>query len=247
MIDRTMTCDEYEELLPRHLENELAQDELERVERHLSGCRRCWAVRDELLDLARAAGELPLLTPARDLWTGIAERIETPVIALDTGEHAVPKRPARRSYRLAAAAAALMVGTAATTFAVTRGIYGDGDIVAAEQAAVSPVSAASAYPLARPSGIRLISNDQLGSADAAYAREIAELRAALERRRPRLDSATVAILERNLTIIDSAIAQSKAALEKNPNSAMLSRQLDRALGKKVEVLRAAVVLPVATE
>jgi hypothetical protein len=250
MTDHTMTCDDYEELLPRHLENELSTDELDRVERHLATCRRCWALRDELIDLARAAAELPTMTPARDLWTGIAERIETPVIALDTGEHAIPQRPRRRSYRLAAAAAALVIGTAATTFGVVRGIYQRDSAIAAgaEVTDISPVSDPASYPVygGGQTGILLVT-DQLGSADAAYAREIAELRSALERRRPRLDSATVAILERNLAIIDSAIAQSKAALEKNPNSAMLSRQLDRALGRKVEVLRSAVVLPVSTE
>jgi hypothetical protein len=246
-----ITCDEYEELLPRHLEDELSVAELDAVERHLTTCRRCWALRDEVLDIARVASELPVLTPGRELWTGIAERIETPVIALDTGEHAIPARPVSRRFQLAAAAAALVIGTAATSFAVARVMYAPDRMVA--EAPVAPPQAAlpvRGSPSVAGAGVRVVlasGPEQLGSAEAAYAREIAELRAALDRRRPGLDSATVAILERNLAIIDSAITQSKAALARNPNSALLTRQLDRALNKKVEVLRTAVLLPIATE
>ena len=253
MSEQPMTCDEYEALLPRHLEDELSMEELGDVERHLATCHRCWALRDELLDLARAARELPALAPSRDLWSGIAERIETPVIALDTGEHAVPARPPRsgRRMRLAAAGAALVIGTAGMTFAIAHRIYSPDTIVASTPGAVPPSAEIDIpRPVAMSSGrtsVSLVNVMQLGSADATYAREIAELRAALDRRRPQLDSTTLAIIERSLAVIDTAIAQTRAAIRRNPESAMLSRQLDRALGRKVEVLRTAVLLPVTTD
>jgi hypothetical protein len=65
----------------------------------------------------------------------------------------------------------------------------------------------------------------------------------LEQRRPTLDTATVAVLERNLAIIDAAIAESRAALERDPDSVLLNRQLHNALGRKVQVLRTAALLP----
>jgi hypothetical protein len=78
---------------------------------------------------------------------------------------------------------------------------------------------------------------------AAYDQEIATLRAAVRERRGDLDSATVAVLVRNLGIIDAAIAQSRAALARDPHSPLLGDQLTRALGQKVELLRTVALLP----
>lgn len=78
---------------------------------------------------------------------------------------------------------------------------------------------------------------------ADYDREIAELRAAVADRRGDLDSATVAVLVRNLRIIDAAIAASRTALARDPHSPFLGDQLTRALGQKVDLLRTAALLP----
>jgi anti-sigma factor RsiW len=84
------------------------------------------------------------------------------------------------------------------------------------------------------------------NADEVYGKEIRMLQRIVSDRRTQLDSSTVAIIERNLTIIDAAIAQSKAALAKDPASQLLSDQLTRALDKKVELLRTAAMLPAST-
>jgi hypothetical protein len=82
--------------------------------------------------------------------------------------------------------------------------------------------------------------------EAVYSKEIAALQHIVNDRRTQLDSSTIAIIERNLRIIDVAIEQSKAALAKDPASRLLSDQLTRALDKKVELLRRAAMLPVNT-
>jgi len=79
-----------------------------------------------------------------------------------------------------------------------------------------------------------------------YDVQIAALRAIVEQRRGQLDSQTVAVIERNLAVIDTAIAQSKAALAKNPRSRFLADQLDRALDTKVELLQTVALLPSRT-
>jgi hypothetical protein len=76
-----------------------------------------------------------------------------------------------------------------------------------------------------------------------YDAQIAALRAIVEERRGQLDSQTVAVIERNLAVIDTAIAQSKAALAKNPRSRFLADQLDHALDTKVELLQTVALLP----
>jgi len=82
--------------------------------------------------------------------------------------------------------------------------------------------------------------------DAVYGKEIEMLQNIVSQRRTQLDSSTVAIIERNLRIIDAAINQSRAALARNPASMLLSQQLTHALDKKVELLRTAVMLPAST-
>jgi hypothetical protein len=80
--------------------------------------------------------------------------------------------------------------------------------------------------------------------ETVYGREIARLRRIIDERRALLDTATVNVIERNLTIIDQAIRESRAALARDPASALLNEQLNNALEQKVELLRTAALLPV---
>jgi anti-sigma factor RsiW len=78
---------------------------------------------------------------------------------------------------------------------------------------------------------------------ADYDRAIATLRTAVGERRAELDSGTVAVLERNLRIIDEAIRQSREALAADPGSPLAGRALTKALDSKVELLRTVALLP----
>ncbi len=91
-------------------------------------------------------------------------------------------------------------------------------------------------------------NTQSGpsQSEAVYGKEIEMLQNIVRQRKTQLDSSTVAIIEKNLQIIDAAIEQSKAALMKDPASMLLSQQLTHALDKKVELLRTAAMLPAST-
>ena len=90
---------------------------------------------------------------------------------------------------------------------------------------------------------RLVRGEQ---SEVVYGREIDMLQKILTDRKSQLDSSTVAIIERNLRIIDAAIEQSKTALAKDPASRLLTDQLTHALDKKVELLRTAALLPAST-
>ncbi len=86
----------------------------------------------------------------------------------------------------------------------------------------------------------------INPADGVYVREIALLQDVVRQKKSQLDPSTVAIIERNLQIIDAAIEQSRAALIRDPASRMLSQQLTNALDKKIELLRTAAMLPAST-
>ncbi|HEX6161449.1 MAG TPA: hypothetical protein VF111_14835, partial [Thermoanaerobaculia bacterium] len=146
----------------------------------------------------------------------------------------------RRNGWLAAAAAALVVATAGTTYMLTKAsLEGREPVIAAGAASTQPESGGVGGPAVMTVG-------ETTPSDVAFDREVVQLRALLEQRRPNLDSATVALLERNLRIIDEAITESRAALAKDPGSALLNRQLHNALGRKVQVLRTAALLPLET-
>ena len=81
------------------------------------------------------------------------------------------------------------------------------------------------------------------SATRVYDHEISLLDSLVHTRRESLDPKTVQIIEQNLKIIDKAIAESRAALAKDPKSPLLTNQLDNVLGSKVELLRTVAFLP----
>ena len=79
-----------------------------------------------------------------------------------------------------------------------------------------------------------------------FDREIARLRTILQQRRAQIDPVTISIIERNLKVIDDAIAQCRAALAKDPASRFLMESLNNALETKVELMRTAAMLPSRT-
>jgi hypothetical protein len=59
-----------------------------------------------------------------------------------------------------------------------------------------------------------------------------------------LDSTTITTVVRSLQAIDTAIAEARAALARDGSSTFLRDQLNRALEKKLTVLRTVALLPV---
>jgi hypothetical protein len=91
---------------------------------------------------------------------------------------------------------------------------------------------------------RLVSNKP--TAEQTYDMEISRLRTIVDHKRSQLDPATLAVIEKNLRIIDDAIAQCKEALRKDPASRFLMESLNDALDTKVQLLRTAAMLPTRT-
>ena len=81
------------------------------------------------------------------------------------------------------------------------------------------------------------------STETALAPEIDELQDMLQQRRDKLDPSTVKIVEDNLALIDAAVKQARAALQRDPASGFLTERLDNALQKNVELLRTVALLP----
>ncbi|HMC54231.1 MAG TPA: zf-HC2 domain-containing protein [Gemmatimonadaceae bacterium] len=81
---------------------------------------------------------------------------------------------------------------------------------------------------------------------ADYDREIGKLRVLIDQRRNQMDPVTVAVIERNLQVIDAAIAECKKAIARDPASRFLIESLNQSLQAKVELMRTAALLPSRT-
>ena len=271
-INHTMTCNEFGDLLADVLERTVDEATRARIEAHALACGECGPLLADLRKLRIDAANLPELTPSRDLWSGIAARIETPVVAINPTASAQPARSRRRlaPVWLGLAAAGLVGVTATITHEMTKRSVASIMVVqraarvtdtaaaspaptstiAARQDSTQPSAGRTAPPLSNAPTTRLASNGSNGSNGSnklspqqTYDQEITRLRAILNQRRPQLDSATVAVIEHNLKVIDDAIAQCREALRKDPNSRFLIESLNDAFDTKVQLLRAAASLP----
>jgi hypothetical protein len=265
-----MTCDQFADRLADYLEGDIDANTRVAMETHASSCAECGVLLADLRKLTVNASNLPALSPTRDLWAGIAARIETPVVELKSAgtaerQNVNAERRANRTSRvwIGLAAAGLVAATATITHELTkRSVVGP----AIQTAAVSPKpetttalrptpatqiadtasseSRASVPSTSSAPTTRLASSKP--SAEQTYTAEIARLRTVLARRRPQLDSSTVAVVEHNLQVIDDAIAQCRRALQRDPASRFLMESLNDALDTKVQLLRTAATLPSTT-
>ena len=79
-------------------------------------------------------------------------------------------------------------------------------------------------------------------AAATYDAAIGDLEAVLRSGRAHLDPATVEVLETNLALIDTAIAEAQRAIAADPANAYLNSHLARTMQRKLELLRRAATL-----
>jgi len=234
MMTPELQCDAFDALLPDYLERSLDAANTAAARLHLATCERCASLVRDLDDIRARAAELPLLTPSRDLWPDIAARLSTGVVSLEERRERMAVR--RRHWLVnGAAAAALIIATAIGTVVVMRFMQPAVRLVKNSPTNPVPTSQTPVIPVA----------EKL-PATVTYEREIDGLRTIVRDRRAQLDPKTIAVIEKNLSVIDSAIAESRAALRKDSTSAFLADQLDHALDTKLTLLRTVALLPART-
>jgi hypothetical protein len=290
-----LDCDGFAAELADYLEGDAPDAVRAAMETHAAGCTECRQLLEDIGTIRDEAAALPVLTPSRDLWAGISERIDAPVIPFERKRSTIVVR--RTWARPAVAAAALVIFTAGITYSVTRKFSETSTPIASATAQVaagtptpapdtvepsSPNASASgasgtsgttvasigprtpstsapsaerrgtAAPRATESApsqpARLVGSGEIvmRSTEPMYDREIEKLRRIVKTRHSQLDPRTITVLEQSLAVIDSAIAQSRAALKADPASGFLAKELNQSLEKKVELLRTAAMLPART-
>lgn len=198
------------------------------VRQHLRRCADCLRRVEALEGTLRAIGEAPReIAPPDDVWPALRATLEARKVVTLPSVKAVAERPwwhARRSVLLALAAAVVLVASSSLLTAVVMRRGDDAPAVAAS----APSS--SLTPVWMAEGER------------QYVESARELSAALDAARPRLSADAIAIVERNLAVIDSAIAESRAVLRQDPENRVLLEVLTGTHRQKLDLLRRAAQL-----
>jgi len=243
-----MTHDTWTDRLSEYLDGDLTHAERGAAEAHLIGCAACRTTLMELRAVRGRARQLPNRPPAADLWPAIRQAIGSSAPSTVAGSGASPDaRPVesasvrplrtRRRYvfslpQLAAAGIALAAVSGTGVWLARGGAEPmPGAPVASAPAATSPVINTST-PL-REASLR---------AEATYDAAINDLQAVLEAGRASLDPSTVAVLEENLAIIDTAIAEAQQAIANDPANTYLNAHLARTMQRKLDLMRRAAAL-----
>lgn len=236
--------DQWTDKLSDYIDGELSSAEREALEAHLLQCAQCGETLQQLRAVVARAGQVLDRPPVNDLWTGIAARI------------AQPELPARRARSIAFSVPQLMAASVVLMLLSGGSMYlmlhGDKDAPVQQVAVATPAAhsttsipqpaardsepapVASALPVSarRPAPVAVST-----ASESSYSTAINELEGALHT--AHLDSTTVRVLEKNLRIIDKAIADARDALGNDPGNPYLNHYLDETMQKKIQILRRA--------
>jgi hypothetical protein len=246
--------------LSAYLDGDLAEPRRRELEAHLAGCADCRAVLVELREVVNQARALTDAPPAEDLWPAIAARIRTardPAVASST-EAPFTARPAaiRRGLldwlgrrltftvpqAVAAAAALIIVAAAAVWLALGPGPMGRRSPAEGGSTAVSGPERGAGLAAGEGSLPISAASATTALADQRYDATIAELQRILAQDRGRLDSTTVRVIEKNLAIIDQALAEARRAVEADPSNFYLRNHLAGVMKRKADLLRQATLI-----
>jgi len=173
--------------------------------------------------LSQAIGQWRDETPAKDLWPGVAARLEV---------RTAPRRTqvSLTLPQLAMAASLLMAVASGLTWLAAR--------QPAAPADTQPVVVAESESTGEVEGGIINAN----FADAQFNAAVTDLEQILRDERDRLDPRTVLVIERNLKAIDVAIQEARMALNDDPANAYLNSHLADARRRKLDLLRHATTL-----
>jgi anti-sigma factor RsiW len=219
-----MACEKYLNSIHERVDGTIGAIRRAELEMHLDECAGCRALLEDLERIHDAVLELPRLTPPDRAWLQIAGRLRMEGRIRDD----VPAvRPAGRPYAawLAIAAALVIAAGSAILLLVPR------DTPPA--AAVSTGAPGAGAP--DISSVEAV--NAVEAAQAEFEKAIADLEKVAKANQQTLDPATSATIDKNLGILDQAIADNRAAVKSEPASVAARETLFDALRQKVSLLQ----------
>ena len=219
-----MTCLEYDARIDDYVDGILPEPLRLECEAHLSTCASCRALTTDLQTIRQATRMLEPHVPSPQVWYRLAAAID----AEPRGFSAAWLGGWQR-----AAAGAM---TCALLIAGLSWLGGRLAPIAREHERVlsgAPTTTGDAVP---------IDAAEFSAIEQQYAAAIAGLEDITRDQRATLDMDTADVLTANLTVIDSAIGESRAALDHDPDSSVAQDSLFEALRDKLALLQDTVAI-----
>jgi hypothetical protein len=214
-----MTCQDYALDLDGYVDGTLDERAREACAAHVSSCQRCQALVADLTWIRQAARTLDPMVPGPHVWTRIASEVER-----DGDGHVWSF-----TWQTVAASTVTVAIIASLSWVGARLTPPD-DV---------PGSLASGRGGA---GETVPDESEFGFAEAHFTSAITDLESITRAEQSALDADTADVLQANLTVIDGAISESRAALVSQPESRVAQESLFEALRSKIELLQDIVAL-----
>lgn len=194
------------------------------VERHLEACANCRALVEDLRIIRSSAFMLDRREPRPETW----QKIQAAVAAEPKGR--VLAMPARANWPVwIGAAAALILATVIGILPLMNRAAEHDDAATTETAEPAEVTVESVTA-------------EFEAAEKHYQKAIDDLQTIANKDTGELDPQVASVLQKNLTVIDQAITESRAALQSQPSSVNAQSGLFDALRSKVALLQQTVEL-----
>jgi hypothetical protein len=222
-----MACPQYLNSIHEAVDGTIGSIRRAELELHVDTCDACRALLGDLQRIHDAAAALPVLDAPDRAWLQIAGRLRQ-----EGRIAAVPGRAdTTRSYGVWLAAAAAVILVVASAVMVIPRFTG----TPAPQTASTPGNAADTRT------VETVQN-QVDAAQRQFETAIAELEKVAKANQQALDPETSATIDKNLGIIDQAIAENRAAVSAEPASVAARETLFQALRSKVALLQDTITL-----
>jgi hypothetical protein len=202
------------------------------VDAHIAACPSCAGLVRDFEQLRMVARQLGPIEPPGHVWLELAgQRRLDANSGLRTSEPAPAAAPSHAWQWLGLAAALVLITLAAYALRHLRSV-GPTSTPATVSVSGNPAASGSVETF----------EQELKQVEDHYDKAIAELEAIAKNNDGSMDPTVTATLQKNLTTIDQAIAESREALNVSPGSEPARDSLFEALRQKVGILQATVTL-----
>jgi hypothetical protein len=216
-----MVCKQCQEQLSEYIDGRSELGEQVSIERHLSDCEPCRAVRDDLLQIVHFSQQLPVQSPSTALW---------PRISADLAD----LRPSFWSRRLRwlesfktlnFSVPQVIAGAAALAIVVSIGV-----MVSRRDSGQTQTTAKAADAMV--SEVRPLSQTDLQLLE----KQITQLSETVEQKKDSWDPALRTAYERNLLYIDQSLVECRHQLKDDPTDDVSQELMLNAYREKVRLL-----------
>jgi anti-sigma factor RsiW len=228
-----MKCEDLNQTLVDLVDGRLDGAEQRDAERHLEGCSHCRALVEDLRTIRAAAFMLDRREPKAETWS----KVQAAIAAEPAPKGRLLEMGSRRlggvgrtnwTVWLGAAAALILATVIGLMPLMNRAETGHDD---------------SAEAAAAPGEVTVESvTAEFEAAERHYQKAIDDLQTIANKDTGELDPQVAAVLQRNLTVIDQAISESRDALKAQPANASAQSGLFEGLRTKVALLQQTVEL-----